>query len=90
MFLTRKLHNSQNSAQEITQEQHTRILREGVLDRHPLLKNFMDPLEVVKKHPVWKIGVFGPLFCLGMLRNYRVENVNGGGRVVKKSQKPGP
>ena len=31
------------------------------------LKNFMDPLKVVKKHRVLKIGVFRPLFCLGML-----------------------
>ena len=32
-----------------------------------LVKNFMDPLEVVKKQWVPKIGVFCPLFCLGML-----------------------
>ena len=31
------------------------------------LKNFMDPLEEVKKHRVPKISVFYPLFCLGML-----------------------
>ena len=31
------------------------------------VKNFMDPLEVVKKHWVAKIGVFRPLFCLRML-----------------------
>ena len=38
-----------------------------VLSGAPELKNFMDPLEVVKKHRVPKIGVFCPLFCLGML-----------------------
>ena len=31
------------------------------------VKNFMDPLEVVKKYWVAKIGVFRPLFCLGIL-----------------------
>ena len=31
------------------------------------LKDFMDRLEVVKKHWVAKTGVFCPLFCLGML-----------------------
>ena len=38
-----------------------------VLSGAPELKNFMDPLEVVKKHRVPKIGVFGPLFSLGIL-----------------------
>ena len=33
----------------------------------PILNNFMDPLEVSKKHRVSKIGVFCPLFRLGML-----------------------
>ena len=32
-----------------------------------IVKNFMDPLEVINKHQVLKIGVLHPLFCIGML-----------------------
>ena len=35
------------------------------------VRNFMDPLEVVKKHWVAKIGVFCPLFCFQMLGKSR-------------------